>query len=219
MEDRKKISYAEFGHNFVRYVITAERIRSEIETVLKALIEGSVRKFPADLLMASYVFQLRDIDVSPILNRLPDVSFVMQLDGDMKLEVKLLNLRLKFSLAVEIKLHLSVETYEPLFLKLFVDPVTDADVRTDIDGHGAPSEVLEKLRLVGPIVRDEIVREVNARIQSPELLAATQIDVLQLAATAQLPSVVVAASDPLAEVAGGATRAPEADADDVERTG
>lgn len=210
MEDRKRISYEEFGHNFVRYVITADRIRSEIETVLKALIEGSVRKFPADLLVASYVFQLRDIEVHPITNRLPDVSFVMLLSGDMKLEVKLFNLRLKFSLAVEIKLHLRVETYAPLFLKLVIEEVVHSDIRTDIDGHGLPSEVLENLRIVGPIVRDEIVREVNARIASPELLAATRIDVLQLAAAAQLPAVVVAAPDPLAEVSGGSAAPPQA---------
>ena len=49
MDESQRISYAEFGHNFIRYVVTAERLRGEIETVLKALIEGSVRKFPADL--------------------------------------------------------------------------------------------------------------------------------------------------------------------------
>jgi hypothetical protein len=216
MDGRKQISYADFGHNFIRYVITAERIRSEIETVLKALIEGSVRKFPADLLVASYVFQLKDIEVQPITNRLPDVSFVMLLTGDMKLEVKILNLRLKFSLGVEIKLRLSVETYEPLFLKLIVEEVQDSDIRTDIDGHGLPSEVLESLRIVGPIVRDEIVDEVNARIRSPELVAATQIDVLELAAAARLPAAVLPASDPLAEVSSDPAPAPP-DAPEGER--
>ena len=206
MDEGKRISYAEFGHNFIRYVVTADRLRSEIETVLKALIEGSVRKFPADLLVASYVFQLSDVDVHPITNKLPDVSFVMLLSGDLKLEVKLLNLRLKFTLGVEIKLHLDVRTYQPLTLKLTLHPVTDADIRTEVDGHGLPSGVLERLRIVGPIVRDEIVQEVNARIASPELVAATEIDVLHLAATAQLPSVVAAATEPLAEVSGGAVQ-------------
>lgn len=203
MDESARISYAEFGHNFIRYVVTADRLRSEIETVLKAMIEGSVRKFPADLLVASYVFQLRDVDVHPITNKLPDVSFVMMLSGDLKLEVKLINLRLKFTLGVEIKLHLDVRTYAPLTLKLILHPVNDADIRTEVDGHGLPSEVLEHLRIVGPIVRDEIVREVNTRIASPELVAATEIDVLHLAATAQLSSVAAAASEPLAEVSGG----------------
>ena len=203
MDESKRISYADFGHNFIRYVVTAERLRGEIETVLKALIEGSVRKFPADLLVASYVFQLKDVDVHPITNKLPDVSFVLLLAGELKLEVKLLNLRLKFTLDVEIKLHLDVHTYEPLTLKLILHPVRDSDIRTEVDGHGLPSEVLEHLRIVGPIVRDEIVREVNERIGSPELTAATEIDVLMLAATAQLPSVSTAMAEPLAEVKGG----------------
>lgn len=204
MDESQRISYAEFGHNFIRYVVTAERLRHEIEGVLQALIEGSVRKFPADLLVASYVFQLSDVDVHPIANKLPDVSFVMLLNGNLKLEVKLLNLRLKFTLGVEIKLHMDVRTYAPLTLKLILHPVRDSDIRTEVDGHGLPSEVLEHLRIVGPIVREEIVREVNARIVSPELIAATEIDVLHLAASAQLPGVAAAATEPLVEVSGGA---------------
>ncbi|MGQ0620812.1 MAG: hypothetical protein ACT4QA_12975 [Panacagrimonas sp.] len=215
MDERTRISYADFGHNFIRYVVTADRLRGEIETVLKAMIEGSVKKFPANLLVASYVFQLSDVEVHPIVNKLPDVSFVLELKGDLKLEVKLINLRLKFSLEVEIKLHLDVRTYAPLTVKLILHPVEDHDIRTEVDGHGAPSEVLEHLRIVGPIVRDEIVREVNERIASPELRAATEIDVLHLAATAVLPTVAAAAAQPLAEVVGGAppadpVRDPEA---------
>lgn len=200
MDQSKPISYAEFGHNFVRYVVTAERLRGEIETVLKAMIEGSVSKFPADLLVASYVFQLQDVDVLPITNKLPDVSFVMLIEGDLKLEVKVINLRLKFTLKVEIRLNIDVRTYAPLNLKLILHPVKDSQIRTEVDGHGLPSEVLEHLRIVGPIVREEIVREVNARIASPELVAATNIDVLQLAATAQLPGVVATGAEPLAQV-------------------
>lgn len=218
MDESKRISYADFGHNFIRYVVTAERLRGEIETVLKALIEGSVKKFPADLLVASYVFQLEDVDVHPITNKLPDVSFVLLLNGDLKLEVKLINLRLKFTLDVEIKLHLDVRTYAPLTLKLILHPVQDSDIRTEVDAHGLPSEVLDSLRIVGPIVRDEIVREVNDRIASPELIAATEIDVLHLAATAQLPTLPTMAatsSAPLAEVSGGQA-APEPSSDPAE---
>lgn len=218
MDESKRISYADFGHNFIRYVVTADRLRGEIETVLKALIEGSVKKFPADLLVASYVFQLADVDVHPITNKLPEVSFVLLLNGDLKLEVKLLNLRLKFTLGVEIKLHLDVHTYAPLTLKLILHPVEDSDIRTEVDGHGLPSEVLEHLRIVGPIVRDEIVREVNTRIASPELMAATEIDVLHLAATAQLPtlpSVAAATSAPLAQVSGGEAASESSDAEEV----
>lgn len=210
MDQSKPISYAEFGHNFVRYVVTAERLRGEIETVLKAMIEGSVSKFPADLLVASYVFQLQDVDVLPITNKLPDVSFVMLLVGDLKLEVKLINLRLKFTLKVEIRLNIDVRTYAPLNLKLILHPIKDSQIRTEVDGHGLPSEVLEHLRIVGPIVREEIVREVNSRIASPELVAATNIDVLQLAASAQLPGAVVTTPEPLAEVSGDVKRDEDA---------
>jgi len=202
MDPGKRITYAEFGHNFIRYVVTAERLRGEIESVLKALIEGSVRKFPADLLVASYVFQLQDVDVLPITNRLPDVSFALLINGDLRLEVKLLNLKLKFTLKVEIRQHIDVHTYAPLTVKLILHPVKDEQVRTEVDSHNMPSEVLDNLRIVGPIVRDEIVREVNARIASPELVSATEIDVLHLAVSAQLPNLPAADNGPLASVSG-----------------
>ena len=215
MDESRRISYADFGHNFIRYVVTADRLRGEIETVLKALIEGSVRKFPADLLVASYVFQLQDVDVLPITNRLPDVSFALLLNGDLRLEVKLINLRLKFTLKVEIRLNLDVHTYAPLTVKLILHPISDSQIRTEVDGHGLPSEVLENLRIVGPIVRDEIVREVNARIASPELIAATEIDVLHLAAVAQLPNVAAADAEPLARVSGDIKANAAAKSDEV----
>lgn len=219
MNASQRISYAEFGHNFIRYLVTAERLRGEIEEVLKALIEGSVKKFPADLLVASYVFQLQDVDVHPLMNRLPEVSFVMVLTGELKLDVRLLNLRFKFTLNVEIRLNLDVHTYAPLILKLLLAPVTHANIRTEIDSHGLPAEVLEQLRIVGPIVRDEIVREVNERLASPELVAATEIDVLALAASAQLPSLAAATAQPLAEVAGAGPPQPDDDAESVEKSG
>lgn len=202
IDESQRISYAEFGHNFIRYVVTAERLRGEIETVLKALVEGSVRKLPANLLVASYVFQLKDVDVHPILNRLPDASFTMVVAGDLKLDVKVLNFKLKFTLAVEIRLRVDVQTYAPLTLKLIVHPVEDSHVLTEVDAHNLPSGVLENLRVVGPIVRDEIVREVNARISSPEMVAATEIDVIAMAATAQMPTLNLGSTAPLAEVSG-----------------
>jgi hypothetical protein len=203
VDQAQTISYAEFGHNFIRYVVTAERIRSEIESTLKAMIEGSVKKFPADLLVASYSFQLRDVDVTPILSRLPQVSFLMELAGDMQLEVKFVNLRFKFSLDVKIRLHLDVFTCAPLTIRIVVNEARSQDVTTNIDGHDLPSGVLEQLQIVGPIVRDEIVREVNARISSPELVAATNIDVLAIAASAQFPGIgPLTTAEPLAHVEG-----------------
>ncbi|WP_420465374.1 hypothetical protein [Panacagrimonas sp.] len=219
MSALQRISYADFGHNFIRYVVTAERLRGEIEEVLKALIEGSVKKFPADLLVASYVFRLQDVDVHPLMNRLPEVSFVMVLSGELKLDVRLLNLRFKFTLNVEIRLDLDVQTYAPLTVKLLLAPVTHAGIRTDIDSHGLPAEVLEQLRIVGPIVRDEIVREVNERLASPELVAATEIDVLALAASAQLPSLAAAAATPLAEVMGRGPSRHDQTEENVEESG
>ena len=54
------------------------------------------------------------------------------------------------------------------------------DIRIDLNGENLPSEVLENLMVVEPIVRDQIVKEVNARIEDPQILALANIDVLAL---------------------------------------
>ncbi len=50
----KPISYSDFGHQFIAMVISAGRLRSEVETVLKSTIEGSIDRLPSILLGASY---------------------------------------------------------------------------------------------------------------------------------------------------------------------
>ena len=180
MSSAKKISYSEFGHNFIQQVVTARRIGSEIEAALESTIAGSIRKLPADLIVVDYVFQLDDISVEPVLAHLPQISFVLKVLGDVKLDVSILNLSLKFTMDVTISVRIDVETYEPVMLKLLPHKVRGRDIRIDLNGENLPGEVLENLMVVEPIVRDQIVKEVNARIDDPKILALTTIDVLAL---------------------------------------
>ncbi len=180
MSDLKKISYADFGHHFVQQVVTAHRIGTEIESALESTIAGSIRKLPAGMIVVSYVFELRDITVDPMMERLPDISFLLGVLGDIRLDVEIFGVDLKFTLDVSIQLQIDVETYAPVILKLVPHPVTSKNIRIDVKGANQPSEALDKLMLVQPIVREQIVREVNARIADPKIREMATIDVLAL---------------------------------------
>lgn len=180
------ISYAEFGHNFIQQVVTARRLGSEIEALLERTIAGSMRKLPADMLMISYVFKLGDISVDPLLSHLPKIAFILSVRGDLQLDVELFGIDLKFALAVNIQVQIDVETYAPVILRLVPHPVSGHSIRIDLVGENLPSDVLDKLNLVKPIVRDQIVKEVNARINDPAMQTAANIDVLALVAQVKM---------------------------------
>lgn len=182
------ISYAEFGHNFVHHVVSAGRLRGEIEGLLKSTIEGSIRRMPADLMVASYAFRMRDVQVEPQLVALPQLRFALDLFGDMTLDVRLLNIPFRFDIDVRIRVDLQVETYAPLLLRLIPQPVTPRSVELRFDSRNVPGGLLNRLQLLEPIVREQIVRQANKRIASASLQKAATIDILRLAQSARVRS-------------------------------
>lgn len=180
MQDLKPISYAEFGHQFIQHVVTAQRLGAEIQALLDSTVEGSIHKLPADLMVISYVFQLRDVAVEPLLGELPHISFVLEVMGDIRLDVDLFGMALRFSLAVKVRVRIDVETYAPVVLCLTPHPVAGGSITIDLVGENVGSDVLDKLMIVQPIVRDQIVKEVNARIDDLNARGLTRIDVLAL---------------------------------------
>ena len=184
----KKISYAEFGHNFIQQVVTARRIGTEIEAALESTIAGSIRKLPAELFVVSYVFELKDIRVDPDLAKLPEISFLLAVQGGLKLDVEIFGLSLRYALDVTVTINIDVETYEPVLLRLVPHAVSAKSVNIVLVGENPPSEVLDKMKLVHPVVRDQIVKEVNARIQDQSIQSLCTIDVLAVVETARGPS-------------------------------
>lgn len=207
-DDPKPISYAEFGHNFIRHVVNAGRLSSEIEGLLQETIEGSLKRMPADLIVGSYSFRVRDVEVKPRMELLPKVGFVLELFGDMLLELRILNIRFDVDIDVLINVNLDVETYEPLILKLVPRKVEPDDVRLRFDGRNIPGELLHRAQVLEPLVRDQIVRQVNKRIGSPSLAKAATIDVLKLAQSSRVAG-KPRAEGPVAEVHGRPEGPPE----------
>lgn len=200
MSDLKPISYAEFGHNFIRQVVNAGRLSQEIEGLLQETIDGSLKRMPADLIVGSYSFRVRDVQVEPRLELLPKVGFRLELFGDMLLELRILNIRADVDIDVLINVDLDVETYEPLLLKLVPRPVVPEQVRLRLDGRNLPGGLLQRAQLLESLVREQIVRQVNKRIGSPSLEKAATIDVLKMAQSSRVSGKTPEA--PVAEVTG-----------------
>ena len=200
MSDLKPISYAEFGHNFIRQVVNAGRLSQEIEGLLQETIDGSLKRMPADLIVGSYSFRVRDVQVEPRLELLPKVGFQLELFGDMLLELRILNIRADVDIDVLINVDLDVETYEPLILKLVPRPVVPEQVRLRMDGRNLPGGLLHRAQVLEPLVREQIVRQVNKRIGSPSLEKAATIDVLKMAQSSRVSG--KASEEPVAEVSG-----------------
>jgi hypothetical protein len=175
------ITYAEFGEQFIRRAVTAERIQTELAALLSEPIEGSVSRLPAEMLVGDYTFTLKSVQVTAVSERLPEVGFRMRINGRLALKVKIVGLPLRFTLDVHIRLSQKVKTYAPVIVKLETGEITRDDVSIDVDSHGVPEGMLDKLNMIEPAVRDEIVGQVNARINSGAIAAACTIDVLRLA--------------------------------------
>lgn len=211
MSELKPISYAEFGHNFIRHVVNAGRLSDEIEGLLQETIEGSLKRMPADLIVGSYSFRVRDVQVEPRMELLPKVGFVLELFGDMLLELRILNIPFDVDIDVLINVNLDVETYEPLLLKLVPRRVDADDVRLRFDGRNIPGELLHRAQVLEPLVRDQIVRQVNKRIGSPSLAKAATIDVLKLAQSSRVAGKPASPQGPVAEVHGRPAGGPPDD--------
>ncbi len=124
--------------------------------------------------------------MDPLINRLPNVAFVLVLNGVLNLQARLARMPLKFSMNVRIRITVDVKTYAPLTIKLHFTPVGHGNVDLEVDAHNTPSEVLEKLKIVKPIVLDQIIREVNSRLQSEDLTEAATIDILKMAEASKI---------------------------------
>lgn len=180
------LTYAEFGEQFILQAVTAERIQSELTALLGEPIEGSVSKLPAEMLVGDYTFTLKSVQVQAMTECLPNVGFRMCINGSLALKVKIVGLPLRFTLDVHIRLTQQVKTYAPVIVKLETDTITRADVSIDVDAHDMPGDLLDKLNIIEPAVRDQVVDEVNTRINSGAIAEACTIDVLRLAQDAAL---------------------------------
>ncbi len=179
------ISYQAFGENFIRYLITVPRLKGEVEETLRKTVEGSKSALPKDMLVASYQFKPKDLQVHRRDNGATDVAFTLQLVGVLDITLRVMGLPVRMPMDVEINVDIDVQTRYPLTIQLVPLRVTSQNVRVNArmprELRALPTQLLDRVNPLVLTVRESIVREVNGQLKRDELQTATLIDVLKLA--------------------------------------
>ncbi len=191
VEGKHEISYDQFGHQLVHLLVTPERIENELKAILAEPIEGMVSRLPAEMLTAKYRFQLQDVRVSVRPESLPKLVLSQQITGLVSLSVRLLRLnllglKLRFTLRLGIHLEQQVRTCKPLVLHIDTRLRDDNPIELEVDAHGLPSELLDRLNIIEYAVRAEVMDEVKRRLASGPIADALNIDLRRIAEAARL---------------------------------
>lgn len=186
-----EISYDQFGHQLVHQLVTPARIERELKAILAEPIEGLVSRVPAEMLTAKYRFELKDVQVTTRTESLPRLVLDQRITGQLSLSVRLLKLnllglKLRFTLKLGIHLEQQVRTCTPLVLHIDTRLRDTDPIDIEVDAHGVPSELLDRLNVIEYAVRAEVRDEVNRRLASGPIAAALNIDLRRIAEAAHL---------------------------------
>lgn len=181
-----ELGYEQFGQRFIHLLVTPARIERELKALLAEPVKGGLSRLPAELLTARYSFYLDKVEVTTRPECLPQLGLRQRIAGLLALSVRVLGLRLRFTLQIIIHLEQLVRVYDPLWLKIETRPLDLTSIELQVDPHGIPSEILDRLNLIEGAVMAEVVDEVNKRLESGPIARATCIDLHKLAENAKL---------------------------------
>src|SRR5687767_5959325 len=124
------ISYEQFGVNFVRNAVTAERIAASItETAGATIEEGPTSAGPGGIATATSTGRIGTVRVTPRPGDLLGFDAVLPIELD--LEIKVGPISNRYRGLVEVPLKMTVHVAQPLSLVIEIAPVVAADVQVD----------------------------------------------------------------------------------------
>lgn len=186
------ISYQTFGENFIRYLVTVPRLRDELEGVVQASVEGSIDALPNELLVASYRFTPKEMDIERRVSDTAEVGFALVVGGRLTLQLKAMGMSMRLPMGVELRLNIDVRTLAPLTIQLDPHRLSHRNVRVTTEMprelRRLPTQLLDRINPLAIAVADNVIREVNRRLAAPDLAESARIDVLALAERATRPS-------------------------------
>ncbi|WP_420427478.1 hypothetical protein [Algiphilus sp.] len=181
----EEISYQTFGEHFIRYLVTVPRLKGELEEALQATIEGSADALPNDLLVASYRFAPNEMDIERRVSDEAEVGFTLLVGGLLTLKLRVMSMTVALPMEVEIRIEIDVRTFAPLTIKLEPRKLRSRNVTVETrlprELRRLPTKILDKVNPLVLAVTDNIVRQVNRRLEDPKLAKAATIDVLAIA--------------------------------------
>ncbi|GEM_PF-5662081 len=182
MSDNEHISFDQFGHNFLREVVTPDRVAATIASVVGDTIEvGPVRGGPGHAARATMRGKLAGVDVTPGDGGDGDVlHFVAEVRLDCTLAVKAPAINKRYGGAVTIPLHLNVRTASPLRLVIEVEPPSPPDIGVELESGDRSGRLIQLLGDIDGEVRTRAAEEVARRADAPEARRHREIDILAM---------------------------------------
>ena len=179
--DDEHISFDQFGRNFMREVVTADRVAATIATVVGERIEMEpMAAGPRDAATATLRAKLADVDVSPASIQDDALRFTAVVRLDCTLAVKATVINKRFRGALTIPLVLDVHTASPLRLVIDVEPPAPADIGVELESHDRSGRLIQVLGNIDGEVRTRAAAEVARRVEAPEARRHREIDVLAM---------------------------------------
>ena len=181
MGDDERISFDQFGRNFMREVVTADRVAATIASVVGERIEmGPMAAGPRDAARASLRAKLADVAVSPPSAHDDALRFSALVRLECTLAVKATLINKRYRGALTIPLILDVRTVSPLRLVIDVEPPAPADIGVELASHDRSGRVIQVLGNIDGEVRTQAAAEVARRVEAPEARRHREIDVLAM---------------------------------------
>ena len=179
--NEEHIAFDQFGHNFVREVVTADRVAATIASVVGESIEvGPIAAGPADAAKATLRGKLAAVDVEPHGADADSLKFsaLVRLECTLAVKAPILDKRYRGTLTIPLLLH--VRTASPVRLVIDVEPPEAADIGVKLDAKDRSGRLIQVLGNIDGEVRTRAAAEVARRVEAPEARRHREIDVLAM---------------------------------------
>jgi hypothetical protein len=175
----KRISYEQFGANFIGMAVTPERVGATLRAVAGDAIEvGPMNVGPAN---AATVVAKGRIGVPRVQReKLEPLTFKAVLPADVELDVVVAGAHHKYTAQLRIPLRLAIHTAEPLDLVIDVERLSSRDVDVQMQSEGLRARVLGRLGNAEDELRRHVARFVRERVDDPSGQEARHIALLPL---------------------------------------
>jgi len=187
MSGDEQISFDEFGHNFMREVVTPARVADTIASVVGERIEvGPMAAGPADAASASLRGKLAGVDVEAVGGdgdgdgdgEVLHFSAVVRLECTLAVKATVLNKRYRGTLTIPLRL--SARTASPVRLVIDVEPPSAADIGVELAAKDRSGRLIQRLGNIDGEVRTRAAAEVAKRVEAPEARQHREIDILAM---------------------------------------
>ena len=175
------IAFDEFGHNFVREVVTADRVGATIASVVGESIEvGPIAAGPADAAKATLRGKLAAVDVEAHGADADALKFsaLVRLECTLAVKAPILDKRYRGTLTIPLLLH--VRTASPVRLVIDVEPPDAADIGVKLEAKDRSGRLIQVLGNIDGEVRTRAAAEVARRVEAPEARRHREIDILAM---------------------------------------